>query len=257
MRPVSAAESPSFSPVNFGSPDKRKIHFRDRAIPAIVLQLLHEVRRKMGRVGQLQKRAFRVGIRDDSLRPNFFAGRQESRPWPRRLCTRISMTSAPVRISAPAAFAADGHRLRDRAHSAHSKACRARGMRIRQPRESTEPARFPPTTAREMFQTLREPQSQPATIQSRNIPTRDRRPPSVPSAAAGTCLACPVCGSHVPSSACSTGRRCWDGRYSGGVVASASPMTLRSSPATAQTLDTSPRPSARMPRSPAPTSLSS
>src|SRR5579862_5690575 len=47
---------------------KCQVNFRYAAIPTIVLQLLYEVRRKMCGIGELEQRAFRIGIGNDRFR---------------------------------------------------------------------------------------------------------------------------------------------------------------------------------------------
>src|SRR5258708_33455304 len=53
---------------------EREVDLRDRAITAIMLQLLHEVRGKMGGIGELEQSAFGIGVGDDGLGVYFFAG---------------------------------------------------------------------------------------------------------------------------------------------------------------------------------------
>src|ERR1039458_1935275 len=49
----------------------------DRSVPAIMLQLLYEIRRKVRRIGQLEHGPFRIGVGDDRLRVNLFARRKQ------------------------------------------------------------------------------------------------------------------------------------------------------------------------------------
>ena len=58
-------DSPSLRAVKFGKPESARFILATVPVVAIVLQLLHEVRREMGRVDQLQQSALGVGVRDD------------------------------------------------------------------------------------------------------------------------------------------------------------------------------------------------
>ena len=85
-----------------------------------MLQLLHEVRGKMRGIGELEQRAFRVGVRDDRLGLNFFAGRKQHAGGNAVLYANLNDFRAGANLHAHS-LCRRCHGLSNRAHAPRSK----------------------------------------------------------------------------------------------------------------------------------------
>ena len=195
-----AVTSPS-TPLNCRQSAERQIHLGDRAVHAVVLQLLQEagLQDAAARPGRAAC-AFGIGVRDDGASLDLVAVGQND-----------AGSDAIVHL--------DTGDLARRANL-RARRLRRRSHRCRQARPCLPQCRTPvppgccrrqlaaaasrsnlPTTARGTFRRSPARRSFRAAIRSRTIPRPGRQPPSVPSAAAGTDLSRPVRESSARSSA--------------------------------------------------------
>ena len=139
--------------------------------------------------------------------------------------TRTSMTSAPLRISAPACCAAAAMACVTRP-CPRGEPCRARGMLISSGahQQNQAAARGPRTEECAEDAAGGDGRAQQFRLEvfRHQIGHRHR----APSAAGGTYLSCPVCGWRVRFAACPRDRLCWGRRCSAEPASSALPITL-------------------------------
>ena len=165
---------------------------------AVVADLRQEAGIEIDRIDEVEQRAPRVGVGDHGRRASISVPSSSTTPAARPSRTRMRATDAPVRISAPASLRGVRHRRGQRAGASLDHDAAAARRRIDWPRSAAAPRPCPADHGPAPCRRSRARRSPPAAGRSRTIRRRDRRPPSAPSAAAGSRPSCPSARNRSP-----------------------------------------------------------